>query len=123
MTAFTITRWVFISPEKQLWYYDKRHLFSPAGENDFFNPGNSRITFKFRDVKIFPSVCYDLRFPVWSRNTDSYDLLINSANWPAARRDVWMTLLRARAMENQCYVAGANRTGVDGNGYIYSGAS
>jgi len=116
-------RWVFISPEKQSWYYDKRHLFSPAGENDIFSPGNSRIVFKFRGIKILPTVCYDLRFPVWSRNTESYDLLINSANWPAARKDVWMTLLRARAMENQCYVAGANRTGVDGNGYIYSGES
>ena len=70
-----------------------------------------------------PLICYDLRFPVWSRNRNDYDLLINSANWPAPRRDVWITLLKARAIENQCYVAGVNRTGIDGTGIKYSGDS
>ncbi len=116
-------RWVFVAPESRSEYYDKRHLFSMGGEHLNFCPGNKRITFKFRGVRIFPEVCYDLRFPVWSSNTNNYDLLINSANWPQPRRDVWMTLLKARALENQCYVAGANRIGKDGMGISYSGDS
>jgi predicted amidohydrolase len=74
-------------------------------------------------VKISANVCYDLRFPVWTRNKGEYDLLINSANWPAARREVWLTLLRARAIENQCYVAGSNRIGTDGNRVNHAGDS
>ena len=116
-------RWVFVAHGTRPIYYNKRHLFSIGGEHLNFYPGNKRITFSFRGVKIFPAVCYDLRFPVWSRNTNNYDLLINSANWPAPRREVWMTLLRARALENQCYVAGANRIGKDGLGVTYTGDS
>ncbi|MEI6049208.1 MAG: amidohydrolase [Bacteroidota bacterium] len=116
-------RWVFVSPEKECWYYDKRHLFSIAGENKFFSPGNIRLIFSFRGARISPYICYDLRFPVWSRNRNDYDIMINSANWPESRSEVWNTLLRARAIENQCYVAGANRTGTDGNGIKYCGDS
>jgi predicted amidohydrolase len=116
-------RWVFTAPGTKYRSYDKRHLFSPTRENLYFTHGNKPVIFKFREFRIFPTICYDLRFPVWSRNTRNYDLLINSANWPHARRDVWITLLKARAIENQCYVAGANRVGTDGNGYFYSGES
>lgn len=116
-------KWIFVSPDKQSWSYDKRHLFTMGNEGTFFSPGNKRLIFAFRGVRISAVICYDLRFPVWCRNRDEYDLLINSANWPEARRDVWITLLKARAIENQCYVAGSNRTGVDNNGIIYCGDS
>jgi omega-amidase len=116
-------RWVFVSPEKEYWYYDKRHLFSMGSEDKYFSPGKTRITFSFRGIKISPFICYDLRFPVWSRNRNDYDLLINAANWPESRRDVWITLLKARAIENQCYVAGSNRIGTDGNNVNYCGES
>lgn len=116
-------RWVFVSPEQDLWYYDKRHLFSMAGEDKIFSRGEKRLIFSFRGIRISPFICYDLRFPVWSRNRNDYDLMINAANWPESRREVWMTLLKARAIENQCYVAGANRTGIDGSGIKYSGDS
>lgn len=116
-------RWVFVSPEDEIWSYDKRHLFSPGGEKSLFTRGNNRVVFNFRGVRICPNICYDLRFPVWSRIKNDYDILINSANWPESRRDVWITLLKARAIENQCYVAGVNRVGVDGTGIKYCGDS
>jgi omega-amidase len=116
-------RWVFISPDEETWFYNKRHLFSPGGEGKTFSQGKNRLVFSFRGVRILPIICYDLRFPVWSRNRNDYDLLINSANWPESRRDVWITLLKARAIENQCYVAGSNRIGIDGNGIKYCGDS
>jgi len=116
-------RWVFVTPEKKSWTYDKRHLFSPGNEDKVFSKGSERLIFTFRGVKISANVCYDLRFPVWTRNKGEYDLLINSANWPAARREVWLTLLRARAIENQCYVAGSNRIGTDGNRVNHAGDS
>jgi len=116
-------RWNFVSPDKETWKYNKRHLFRMEGEEKLFSPGNERITFSFRGVRILPNVCYDLRFPVWTRNRNDYDLIINSANWPAPRRDVWLTLLKARAIENQSFVAGANRVGIDGNDIRYSGDS
>ncbi len=116
-------RWVFTSPDRKNRIYDKRHLFGLAGENKHFTPGGKTLTYRFNEFRISATVCYDLRFPVWCRNTNKYDLLINSANWPEARRDVWITLLKARAIENQCYVAGANRVGTDGNGFSYSGES
>jgi omega-amidase len=112
-------RFVFVSPEKEVWQYDKRHLFSMAGENKLFTQGKTRLIFSFRGVRISPFICYDLRFPVWSRNRNDYDLAIYSANWPASRSEVWNTLLKARAIENQCFVAGANRIGTDGNGILY----
>jgi predicted amidohydrolase len=88
-----------------------------------FTQGTRRVVFKFRGFRICPNICYDLRFPVWSRNRNDYDLLINSASWPHARRDVWITLLKARAIENMVYVAGSNRIGTDGAGIKYSGDS
>ena len=116
-------RWIFVSPSGECWQYDKRHLFSPGNEDKLFTPGNKRIVFKFRGLSICPNICYDLRFPVWSRIRNDYDLLINSANWPESRRDVWLTLLKARAIENICFVAGANRIGADGEGNKYCGDS
>jgi predicted amidohydrolase len=116
-------RWIFITPENKFRKYDKRHLFRMRNEEKSFTPGNKRITFKFRDIRICANICYDLRFPVWSRNRNDYDLLINSANWPLSKRDVWITLLKARAIENQCFVAGANRIGSDGAGIRYCGDS
>ena len=116
-------RWVFVSPGDEEWFYDKRHLFRMGGEDKLFTKGNARLVFSFRGVKISPYICYDLRFPVWSRNREGYDLMIIAANWPAARQNVWTTLLKARAIENQCYVAGSNRIGKDGAGINYCGES
>ncbi len=116
-------RWILVTPERESWFYNKRHLFRMTNEEQTFTAGKTRKTFTFRDVRICPNICYDLRFPVWSRNRNDYDLLINVANWPAARHDVWLTLLKARAIENQCFVAGSNRIGTDGAGINYSGNS
>jgi omega-amidase len=116
-------RWVFVSPENDVVHYDKRHLFGVGGEDKLFSAGKSRLIFSFRGVKISSYICYDLRFPVWSRNTEGSDLIIYCANWPLSRQNAWNTLLRARAIENQCFVAGSNRTGTDGEGIIYSGDS
>lgn len=116
-------RWVFITPDNDIFHYDKRHLFSMGGEDKLFSAGRSRLHFSFRGVNISPYICYDLRFPVWSRNREETDLIIYAANWPEARQNVWNTLLKARAIENQCYVAGSNRTGTDGAGIGYCGDS
>ena len=116
-------RWIFVTPDRKSFHYDKRHLFRMENEEKDFTQGKKRVVFKFRGIRICPNICYDLRFPVWSRNRNDYDLLINSACWPEARREVWITLLKARAIENQCFVAGANRTGIDGNGIKYCGDS
>jgi omega-amidase len=116
-------RFVFVSPENEIWQYDKRHLFSMEGENRFFTPGIERVVFMFRGVRISPFICYDLRFPVWSRNRNDTDLIIYSANWPERRKAAWNTLIRARAIENQCFVAGVNRIGTDGNGALFCGES
>jgi omega-amidase len=116
-------RWIFVNPDKRCFHYDKRHLFRIGDEEKVFTRGEKRVVFKFRGIRICPNICYDLRFPVWSRSRNDYDLLINSASWPEARREVWNTLLKARAIENQCFVAGANRTGIDGKGINYCGDS
>jgi omega-amidase len=116
-------RFVFVSPGNEYWHYDKRHLFSMAGENKYFTAGKERLVFLFRGVRISPYVCYDLRFPVWSRNRNEFDLAIYAANWPTVRSEVWNTLLKARALENQCFIAGVNRIGTDGEGIGYSGGS
>ena len=118
-----LNRWILVTPEGRSWSYDKRHLFVMSGEEKSYSRGRERVILKFRDARICPNICYDLRFPVWSRNRNDYDLLINSASWPEARRDVWLALLKARAIENQCYVAGANRIGTDGSGISYCGDS
>jgi predicted amidohydrolase len=94
-----------------------------GGEDRLFSSGKSRVVILFRGVRIIPLICYDLRFPVWSRNRDDCDLIIYAANWPEIRKNVWSTLLKARAIENQCYVAGSNRTGTDGEGIRYCGES
>ncbi len=118
--------WVY--PDGSYKHYDKRHLFSFAGEDSIYSPGLEKLIIDFKGWHICPLICYDLRFPVWSRNTLSnelpeYDLLIYVANWPEVRREPWMKLLYARAIENQCFVVGSNRVGSDGNDISYSGDS
>ena len=104
-------------------FYDKRHLFSPGKEHESFISGKNRVLFEINNWRIFPQICYDLRFPVWTRNDLNYDIIINVANWPSVRTDHWRTLLKARAIENQAYVIGVNRVGRDFNGIEYSGCS
>jgi predicted amidohydrolase len=104
-------------------YYDKRHLFSLAGENAAYTAGQHHLIMTIRGWRILTLICYDLRFPVWSRNVWNYDLLLYVANWPEPRIDAWKTLLKARAIENQAYVIGVNRTGSDPNGNKYPGNS
>jgi predicted amidohydrolase len=103
--------------------YDKRHLFRLAHEQDHYAAGGEIVIFDLMGFRICPMICYDLRFPVWSRNRDNYDLLLYVANWPSRRHHAWTTLLRARAIENLSYVAGVNRVGVDGNELPYTGGS
>ena len=116
-------RLIVAFPNGKLKYYDKRHLFSYAGEDEVFTAGNSRLVFDYRGFKICPLVCYDLRFPVWSRNTEDIDLLIYVANWPKPRINAWDILLKARAIENLCYTIGVNRLGKDFNNLEYVGHS
>ncbi|MGV8094945.1 MAG: amidohydrolase [Mangrovibacterium sp.] len=116
-------RFVFVRPDRSIDFYDKRHLFSMGKEQIHFAPGSQRKVFQLKSFRILPQICYDLRFPVFSRNHGDYDLMINCANWPASRRGVWTTLLKARAIENQVYVAGINRSGIDANNIRYSGDS
>lgn len=114
----------FITPEGESSFYDKRHLFRMAGEDKHFTPGNKRTVIRYKGWNICLQVCYDLRFPVWSRNVgNEYDVLIYVANWPEARRVAWISLLQARAIENVAYVCGVNRVGIDGKGFLYSGDS
>lgn len=120
-TYFNRLLWVY--PDGSYVTYDKRHLFSYAGEHQHYSHGTKRALISWKDFLICPFICYDLRFPVWSRNTDAYDLAIYVANWPSARIDAWRTLLKARAIENQCFVIGVNITGQDGNGLEYPGGS
>ena len=116
-------RLLLVLPEGQVFWYDKRHLFTMGNEQNFYAPGDHRLIVEFRGFRILPLVCYDLRFPVWSRNRKDFDLMVYVANWPAPRRKAWKTLLKARAIENQSYVVAANRTGIDANGINYSGGS
>ena len=116
-------RFIHVSPDGGLQSYDKRHLFRLAQEQHHFSAGTEKITFNLNGFRICPMVCYDLRFPVWSRNRDDYDLLLYVANWPSRRQLAWDTLLRARAIENLSYVVGVNRNGVDGNKLPYTGGS
>lgn len=113
--------WVF--PSGKVESYDKRHLFTMGQEPDHYSSGSAKTIVQYKGWKICPLICYDLRFPVWSRNTDDYDVLVYVANWPSSRHGVWKTLLLARAIENQCYCLGVNRTGTDGNGLNYLGNS
>ena len=106
-------RLFFVRPDGTFDYYDKRHLFSYAGETKDYVAGNRRVVVEWRGVRFLLQVCYDLRFPVFSRNRGDYDAIIYVANWPQSRRDVWQTLLKARALENQCFVVGVNIVGRD----------
>lgn len=115
-------RFYFVTPDRKAVQYDKRHLFTYGGEHRTFTPGNERVIVTYKGVRILPLICYDLRFPVWSRNRGDYDMAIYVASWPAPRTGVWRHLLRARAIENQCYVAGVNRCGSD-PGNMYEGAT
>jgi predicted amidohydrolase len=116
-------RFIWVNPDGSIHQYDKKHLFSFAGENKNYTAGNEKIIIEYKGWKICPLICYDLRFPVWSRNSEDYDLLIYVANWPAKRKLAWKSLLVARAIENQCYVIGVNRVGKDENNHYYSGES
>lgn len=116
-------RFICALPDGELVCYDKRHLFRLAGEQNHYVAGEQQITFDLKGFRVCPMVCYDLRFPVWSRNQDNYDLLLYVANWPERRHFAWETLLRARAIENLSYVTGVNRSGQDGNDIAYAGGS
>jgi predicted amidohydrolase len=124
-------RLLFVTPDGEVRHYDKRHLFRYADEHRRYAPGRERLVVEWRGWRICPLVCYDLRFPVFSRNRHNverpglpdYDLALYVANWPSSRAYPWQTLLRARAIENLCYVVGVNRVGTDGNGLHYSGDS
>jgi len=114
----------FITSEGDSLFYDKRHLFQMGHEDQYFTAGDKRLVVSYRGWNICLLVCYDLRFPVWSRNVNNeYDLLIYCANWPEARKKVWKILLQARAIENMSYVCGVNRVGIDGKGFTYRGDS
>ena len=117
-------RLVWARPDGQLFTYDKRHLFSYAGEDAVYTAGRDRLTVELQGWRIRPFICYDLRFPIWCRNLGpAYDLALFTANWPHRRAAHWQALLRARAIENQAYIIGLNRVGRDGNGYEHSGDS
>jgi omega-amidase len=126
--SHVFNRLVWMRPDGTFETYDKRHLFRMAKEHERFRGGTSRLIVDVKGWRACPLICYDLRFPVWSRNQVeegelAYDLLLYVANWPTARRVPWQTLLRARAIENHVYCAGLNRVGLDGNGHPYSGDS
>ncbi len=116
-------RLYWVSPDGVEGYYDKRHLFRMGRENEYFTPGQSREIFRLGEFRFLPQICYDLRFPVFARNCNDYDILFYVANWPAPRHSVWEMLLRARAIENQAYVIGVNRSGTDGEGIDHLGGS
>lgn len=120
-------RLLWVLPDGSLGFYDKRHLFAFAGEDQQYSPGQKRLIARVKGWRINLQICYDLRFPVWARQqvTDQpeYDVLLYVANWPERRSHAWQSLLTARAIENQCYVVGVNRVGKDGNGIYHSGDS
>lgn len=114
-----LNRMYFVNPDGGYAYYDKRHLFSFSGEDKVYTPGKERTIVLYKGVRFLLQVCYDLRFPVFSRYKEDYDAILYVANWPEKRVDHWQSLLKARAIENQCYVLGVNRTGRDGNELNY----
>jgi omega-amidase len=116
-------RLIWMRPDGHYDHYDKRHLFRMAGEHHTYAPGQQRLVVELKGWRICPLVCYDLRFPVWSRCQEDYDLLLYVANWPEKRSQAWKTLLQARAIENLAFVVGVNRTGEDGKGIAYAGDS
>lgn len=116
-------RLLWAKPDGTLHSYDKRHLFSFAGEDKTYTAGTERLIVDCKGWRCCPQICYDLRFPVWTRNRQDYDLLIYVANWPKARINHWSSLLTARAIENLSYTAGVNRVGEDGGGHAHNGQS
>jgi len=116
-------RLIWMLPDGTYQYYDKRHLFTMAKEEETFTAGQEKISIEYLGWKICPFICYDLRFPVWNRNTLDYDIAIYVANWPDRRSFHWRSLLLARAIENQCFVIAVNRVGHDGKDFYYSGHS
>ena len=116
-------RFLWIDPKGSVCYYDKRHSFGLAGENENFSAGIKREIFEYKGWRFFPSICYDLRFPVWLKNNIDYHVMLNVANWPSPRSKHWNAFLISRAIENQSYIVGVNRVGKDGEGREYSGDS
>ena len=116
-------RLLFIFPSGETQYYDKRHLFTLAGEDKIYTTGKQKLIVEYKGWKICPLICYDLRFPVFARNVEEYDLLLYVANWPETRINAWDSLLKARAIENMSYVIGVNRIGIDNNRLEYNGHS
>jgi predicted amidohydrolase len=116
-------RLYFVKPDGSFHTYDKKHLFTLAGEHNHYSAGQKKLIVNYKGWKICPLICYDLRFPTWARNTEDYDLLIYIANWPQKRVSAWDALLKARAIENMSYCIGVNRIGEDGNGFPYTGHS
>lgn len=116
-------RWYCVFPEGKIEHYDKRHLFSYGKEDLHYSPGQEHLIIDIKGWKIMPIICYDLRFPVWCRNNSGYDLMVVSANWPTPRIHHWDALLKARAIENQCYIAAVNRIGSDDNENHFPGHS
>lgn len=116
-------RLFFVQPNGSYHQYDKRHTFTLAGEDKVYKAGEERLLVNYKGFKICPLICYDLRFPVWARNTEDFDVLIYVANWPKPRISAWDTLLKARAIENMSYCIGVNRIGADESGHQYSGHS
>ena len=116
-------RLLFVEPSGFITTYNKRHTFTLVGEHKTYTAGNEKVILNYNGWKIRPLICYDLRFPVWARNTEDYDVLLYVANWPKPRVSAWDVLLKARAIENMCYCIGVNRVGVDGVNSLYSGHS
>eukprot|EP01133_Synstelium_polycarpum_P014570 gene14570-17223_t len=116
-------RLLWVQPDGKVLHYDKRHLFRMAGENEIFEAGQEQALFHLKGWGIRPLVCYDLRFPLWSRDSTNTDLLLYTASWPGPRRAHWNCLVQARAIENLCYVVAVNRVGQDGKGIVYTGDS
>lgn len=116
-------RLLFTTPEGKLHAYDKKHLFTLASEQETYTAGNEKLIIQYKGWKICPMICYDLRFPVWARNIENYDVLLYVANWPKVRTKAWDVLLQARAIENMAYCIGVNRVGIDGKDFEYVGHS
>ena len=116
-------RFLFVKPNGAISHYDKRHRFMMAGEGELYTAGEDQVVIEYQGWKLFPQICYDLRFPVFARNTVDYDVVIYVANWPKPRVAAWDALLKARAIENMSYAIGVNRIGLDGNGLEYVGHS
>lgn len=121
--AHVFNRAVWVLPDGQIETYDKRHLFGMGQEHLYYTPGKDKLIVEYKGWKFCPQICYDLRFPVFARNTEDYDVVFYMANWPSARHHVWKNLLISRAIENQAYCFGVNRVGTDGTGLKYLGDS